>query len=341
MRRGLVWLLAFGLAPSLAACAKKEDPQSSAQSQSKPDAAAGESPAAGEFERVEVTPGEPPKIEILEPGAEPRRELRFDPDAGRSVKMEMEMGMTMGMKMGVQQTPPVTTPPMVASGLLEVVEKRPNGEVATRLTLGAFEVLDDDGVDPRLVANLRTQMAGFSGMKSETTIDASGAVVAGFLEIPTGLPDNVRQTMRSMGESAGRLAVPLPSEPVGVGASWVATTVIENMGMKLVQRATYTLDALAGDTVSLSVQIEQEMAPGDFAPPGLPPGTQVDVEKMESTGKGKIEMNMREPMPRISTMDLETHMAMEIDAMGQKQSMAMDLEMGMELRIVEGAAPSP
>lgn len=338
-------VIGVALVLAMGGCAKKKDAgegenkaPASAEPAKEAQAPTGTTDAGPpEMERVVIAPSEPPKIELLEAGAEPRTQLRFDPDVGAKRDMTMTMRMKIGMQLGARQTPPVATPPIQATGKVEIVEKT-EGRVVGRMQFGAMEVLDEPGADPKMVSAMRAQLGSFDGMSSYTTIDASGAVIDGYLEIPKGIPDNIRQTMRQMGENAGQMTVPMPDEAVGVGAKWTATTTISNMGMNLIQTATYTLEKLEGTTAHLAVSLDQKVAPGPFAPPGLPPGTKVDIKKMSSTGKGEMHIDSKAPMPDRVGMDMETHMSMGIDAGGQTQDMSMDMELSMQIESSAGGA---
>ena len=75
------------------------------------------------------------KIELVQAGVEPRKELRFFPKVGLVDELTMTMTLAMGFELGEKSIPKSALPPMVMAMDLKVTEVRPNGDIRYDFTV--------------------------------------------------------------------------------------------------------------------------------------------------------------------------------------------------------------
>lgn len=279
--------------------------------------------------RVTIANATPPVVTVEEAGADPKQALRFAPVAGTSEPMLMTLNMTMKMSAGGQKMPAVTSPPIITTGKTEVT-----GVTADKITMvykiESMTVQDKAGTNPAMVKTMRSMLEGLEPFEAHVEMDARGVMLGGYVDIPEGLPAPMQQMMEQLQQSLAQIVVPLPSEPVGVGARWTSVGQVEQGGMKIQQTAHYSLDKHADEAVSLAVTVKQELVDPSFEPPGMP-GVKGKIELFQSGGKGNVELSLTHLTPTSMSTEIKLKMAMAISAMGQEQKMDMDMDMGMAI----------
>lgn len=99
------------------------------------------------------------------------------------------------------------------------------------------------------------------------------------------------------------LRVPVPSEPVGVGATWRVTTILRQRPALVTQTATYTLVARDAAHWSVGVELSRIAEPQVAEDPGVPAGTTVDVVALVLRVSGQLAIDPARALP---TGDLST-----------------------------------
>lgn len=286
-------------------------------------------PPAGNTKRLDIASAAPPAITLLEAGTDPQT-LRLSPTAGATEAMKMTMTMSMQMGPG---TPKVEMPPMVTT-MSSVVDSVSAGSIKATVKFESMTVEASPSTPKMLVDNLQQTLAGFESFKSSIELDERGALLGGTIDAPQGLPAPLQQTMNQMQESFGKLQVPLPEEPVGVGGRWKALSNIEQGGMKIEQTATYEVLSREGNTVSLAVGLTQKVIDPEFSPPGMP-GVTGTIERYEGGGKGKLELQLDKLTPTESEMKMSVDMKMTVDMLGQSQAQELTMDVDVALARAE------
>ena len=104
--------------------------------------------------------------------------------------------------------------------------------------------------------------------------------------------------------------------------------------MTVIQRAVYTLAERDGDVLTLDAEITQRL-PGDgrdMELAGLPPGAEVDISRMDSSGSARSVLDLTRPMPDDAnvTMHMEMDMSVSVEGSAQEMDMVLDIELWME-----------
>lgn len=265
-----------------------------------------------------------PSLALVDPGAEPRRPLRFHPTTGTTEQVRMTMGMASQMAMGGTTMPAMKIPPMILDLDLEVLEVEADGDIRYRFTIADTGVGAGQDLGADVVAAMSAAMQPLEGTSGEVTVSPTG-VSRGATLTPSAGADP--QMVADMRKSMVNASAPLPEEPVGVGARWTLTSDLDEGGLQLQQVASYELVELTDTTITLRVDVQQSAEPQEFAPDGLPPGATAKLSHMRSKGSGSTVLQFDRVMPTRSDMQMHTDMTVSLQAEGQSMEMhnAMDM----------------
>lgn len=103
------------------------------------------------------------------------------------------------------------------------------------------------------------------------------------------------------------LAIPLPAEPIGVGARWTAVTVMRQ-GLGVVkQTARYELIAATEQRLTVALDVrrvgeEQRIAAASV---GLPPGASLELIALFRGVTGRVELELTAPLPVSGALTIE------------------------------------
>lgn len=259
-------------------------------------------------------------VELVDPGAEPRQQMRLDPEVGASTTVEMRMTMAMESTVDGRAAPAVEIPPMVMGMTLTVDEVAPE-----RLSLSyTYDSVSLDGPDPGGVADVLASMEGLAGTITTTR---RGAYLEGDVTAPSGIDPTVASMLDQFEQQMSSMTVPLPQEAVGVGAVWQATTGFEVNGVSTVNTMTYELRARDGDTYELGVEIDQQILPAT----SHEGGTTLDILEGANSGAGTMSGTLRLPIATRAQSQLAGSMLLEVTREGQTAQVEQSQQVEMEI----------
>jgi hypothetical protein len=223
-----------------------------------------------------------PEVELLEPGAEPRRPLRHNFVAGQTTRVRMRMQTQMQMQMGSEENS-VPVPPIVI-----VTEVGPTSIPRAGRMRYAFRFtgVDIEGGDAEMREQLQTALAGVVGMHGTAEIDDRGAVQDIDLELPSNASPEVRQQAEALRQAMGQMLPPFPREPVGVGAVWRSRSEISLPQMSIAIHTIHTLRSWNQSTNEIMLDVRIERASGSGTGQ-LPPEVTVEI-----TGNGRTQTRL-------------------------------------------------
>lgn len=265
-------------------------------------------------------------VEVLDPGAEPRRELRYAMKKGDRSGLAMTMDMTMTLRLANQ--PPRTTllPRMVMLFDVAVTESE-GADVYFTSTVRAARAEPRDGVDGKIVETLSPKLARMAGMVTKCWMDPRGNVRDAAAELPPGAPAELEATLDQVRQTVEGASVPLPIEAVGVGAKWRVLKRIVAGGLDIVQVASYRLDEMQGDEIVLDAVVTQ-FAGGETAQPkGIP----MRVLRFGSTGGGRSRIDLRRAVLPHAEVQSDTGAEMQIFTNGVEVNTAVDVQLQVQM----------
>jgi hypothetical protein len=202
------------------------------------------------------------RFELLAPGNAPRAALRYHAGVAREVSARAVVTTRQyvnGYWRDEITLAPVTDGFGVAPGAAGVIHVR-----------GLAAHVDEAGAYPAGVAAENAYLARWrallEGARADITIDDRGRFLGASLVGTSAATE--RDAEEELVQRWLALAVPVPEEPVGVGARWRVVIVLRAGGTVLKQDATYTLTTIDEDQWTVDVAIERLGEPQDIFVPG-------------------------------------------------------------------------
>lgn len=272
--------------------------------------------------------GEPAIVTVVDPGAEPRRPLRYVVAPSHRASARVSMGMTMTTHaQGEQRRAPV--PPMLIDIALGVTAVDPDGTISYDLTFTSFDV-EDTGADPAAVAAMRAILSGIAGLTGSATVSDRGVTRAFRLDTDRLKDPRMKQAIGQAMSSVDNLSIPLPEEAVGVGARWEARQVTLSDGIHVFQKAAFTVESIEQQAVVLKSQLEQLAPPQLMSNAGLPSGTKMRLDSLTGSGSGTLAIRLDELMP-MSSAEVSSSTAITLITNGRSEPLTMDVRLTLSV----------
>lgn len=254
--------------------------------------------------------GAPAIVSLTTPGAEPRRVLRYTFTKGH--QDQMAMAMTMGMAMDVQgmTMPQMDLPAAHMTATTTTNDVTPGGD--TSVTVVIHGMTWDAGGDPTVASLLQSATGDVKDMTYTVPITSRGVMGKTNLDLSKIANPQAAQVLGSMSSSLQSISMPLPEEPVGVGAKWEVRQAMST-GMKMYQRVQAELTSLTDHDCTLKVTSTQTAPPQPLSNPALPAGVQASLDKLDGTGSGTMTIRFNSIVPT-SEMSSRTATTMSVDA---------------------------
>jgi len=267
---------------------------------------------------------------LLEPGADPRVELKLSPTAGD--KQTALMTMTMDTTMAISgQNIPMALPPMMMGVSTTIDEVRANGDTAFTFKVESADVGEATGVMPAVVDTMKTAIGKIVGMTGASVIDQHGVVKEAKFAVPDNAPAELTQIVDNFQRSLNQMAIPFPTEPVGIGAKWQSTTKLDQQGIKIDQVATYEVVAIDGKMVKLKFTVQLSAPPQTMQMPQMPAGMGAKLNEMSGSGMAEATLDLSKVLPVTTTGKNTMSMNLSVDQAGQKQDMSLKINLDMKL----------
>lgn len=247
-----------------------------------------------------------PEVRLLEPGEEPRQPLRFvwGEDEPRRVITEIRIQQTV-VADGEEQPPVPNAPIRSVMQLDPAPEEDAPGRFRYRLV--GIEIVETEDVHPAMLNLLQSSLENMPAIQGTLILNDRGMITHLHqdrqAQQDAGMPMVQDDLLR---ELAG---IPLPEEPVGPGARWVATSEVEAHGVRVEQEVTYLLGAVRDGVWEITWAIAQQALDQQIEIPDVPPGgPRVMLERLTAAGTGTAEVTpQRAAVPQVQTVALEMH----------------------------------
>jgi hypothetical protein len=263
------------------------------------------------------------RLTLLDAGSGPRTELRYRLEQGATERMAMDITISVTLSMAGQQIPAQSLPTvrMIMDG--QTTDVYADGTSRLEFTASSAEILNPEAADPLTSGAINSALEGVQGVAGWTRIDARGRPLEGGMDFANVDP-NLSQVTDNFSQQIQQLSPPFPEEPVGVGARWQFVTSVTSGPFAVEQTAEYTLVSHDDDGCELMVTLTQSAPAQAIEIPGLPPGTQANLQSMESNGSGTMRINLRRLAPT-SQMNIAADVAMTVSLQGTTIPLAMNL----------------
>ena len=222
-------------------------------------------------------------VVLIDAGAEPRTELRFD--------------LTDGLEtLNSRQTQSITQSvgdEVINPGPLQVIDSVTTLNVMRDGDVFVIDSVIDsiaavEGTDPTVIDAVNQALSASVGTATSAVINDRGLLGESSFD-----PSN-DELLDDLLAAQGEVANPLPLEAVGVGAIWENTQTIGIFGIDVEQTTRTTLTAIDANIITLDVTVTQTVPEGSTIDAQ---GQQLEVLAWESTSIGESQIDLTKVAP--------------------------------------------
>ena len=224
-----------------------------------------------------------PRVQVLTEGAEPK----FTPSLKLKPGASQPYTFTIAGRRGAQQR----LPTMRFDVVTEVQKKKSDGadaqaEPGLRVLTKLKEIVPPEG-SPKETADL---LAKLKGSEFAFTVKPDGSAFDYESKPSKESTRDVRYLLRSVVDIVSLIQTPMPSKPVGVGATWMATDRATTFGMDTIRYRAVRVSAISEASVALKVEAREYAADHHFDAPFGPESAEILMEDLASSSSGSIEI---------------------------------------------------
>lgn len=272
-------------------------------------------------------PGSRTRVVVTDAGSEPRQTLRFAVAAGGTQHATMTMQMDSAVSLNGRAQPSTALPPMQMGMTVTIPKVEDSGAITATFRYDHLKVLGTGKIADQLQAGL----APLSKVTGTLRTTASGGMIDADLDLPGNLDPTMKSLLDSIKEQLGNMVVPLPSEPVGVGATWTVHTESAIGGIKATIEYSYKLLAHQGDRWVLQATYVQSVPEQDPHLPTMPAGATTHVYASKVTGSGRTVVDLGQLFPVESSVETKGPVHMLVTQQGQKADIVQRMHLVMKL----------
>jgi len=228
--------------------------------------------------------------------------------------MQLILGVTAGMG---DTTTFVESPPIAFEIEVGPIRHRPDGRYRYDLEIQSVDLVLPEGTPDEIREALSSEVAQMGRIEGWIEVDDRGITRDVHGTTPTGVPPRT-QTMLGNIRSALQ-SIPLPEDPVGIGARWEVRRVVDHQTHEVDQVVTYELLDLVGTRGELRITVEQSAEPQPLH--NLPDGGEANLDTYVGQGSGGAIFDLTSVTP-VATLSFQS--AMHATAPGQGSQLTME-----------------
>jgi hypothetical protein len=273
-------------------------------------------------------------FELLSTGKAPRQPLRYGAEAGENA-LTVTVRVDTRELAGEEWTPWGTLPELryglalrreAAGGALEIrgLDMSVGQPAAAAPDVAAYVARATEELSQRYREQVQGRRAG-------ATIDPRGRIEV--LEPVAGQPAPGAHTRQEMLQILAESVVPLPEEPVGVGARWQVTMLMRRGAGMVNQTATYELVAVDPRAPSWRIRtsITQDGEHQAIVAPELPQGVSAELLALLWHAEGEVEVSPQSLTPRSGQLAIEYRVHSRLDTGGLPMDLLLESKGAIEL----------
>ncbi len=263
-------------------------------------------------------------------GREPHAPLRLDPRPGVVQRLTLSIGTRVALRVGTKDMPSGPVPP-VEVRLETEVESVADDEIVYRFRVVEVTHQATEETIPRVAAAVRKALGSLEGATGRWVVDRRGVIASMDLGIASSPDDPLQPTLEGFYQALHQLLPPLPSEAIGVGATWTRVAEVEHNGMRLMQRGRYTLVSREANVLKIAFEIEQRR-PNDGVGESPAKGTTLAVQRFVSTAKGQVAVDLSKMLPLDGTSETRSATDVVVAVGGGREPVHVDVALELSLR---------
>lgn len=279
-----------------------------------------------DIENMSIAP-----ISVLNPGAEPRQILKFNPvvNSQQQSVMRMDMQGTMNTSGFTQTLPPMPTTQFTLSTEVDRIDEAGNRYIDFEYT--DVSVADSDTLPPEAIEAMRSQLQQMEGLSGSWMINEQGYLSQFAMTPPENMSGPMAQSLQQMTDSMQQMSAPLPTEAIGIGAQWQMPYDLSMNGIDMSGVATYELVSIEGDRITLNTSVTQQGNASTLTGLGLPENMNMSVQQLDSSGQGIIEIDLNQVMPTYGDISMTSNSRFTVENQGTEVPIGMNMLMNMSL----------
>lgn len=252
------------------------------------------------------------EIEVLDSGSGDKALMLLHPEEGQVLTTTMDMNMSMAMSgAGATEIP-------MSMSMETTIDDVTDTEVAYT---GRFVDMSAD--IPGAEGQIEEMLGDLDDFLIHGRSTLTGAPIDAEVEMPDGADPMVTQMMDQMSGQIGNMTAPFPTEPVGEGAVWEATTHMDISLLSVEMHTTYTLEEFDGENYVLAVEAEGTIDSGSQQG--------IEISDGSQQGSGTMTGSLAVIMPLESTMSVVQSMSMSAGGQSIDSETTMDMTMTTEV----------
>jgi len=262
-------------------------------------AASGGPPAGGVFAPGaadrEIKKGDAPKLTLGGQGSAPRVQLGpMQPKPGWKTSGSVQIAMQGDAR---QQALPIELQVTLEAQKPKAAEGGAGGAGAAAPVLMVAKVnsarVGMTGIPPEISSRVEK----LKGSKVEYDVLPDGSGSGYRSQVPAGAED-LRDQLRVLSDMLALVTLPVPQQPLGEGAYWMATSREGVFGLDLVTYRLVKVEKVTGTSVTLSVGTKRYATSAVFEFEGLPADAPRDLAEFDSKSDGRIELQVGAAFPQ-------------------------------------------
>jgi len=237
-----------------------------------------------------VASSQPP--ELLDPGEAPLQELRVAYTEGDEAEVTFTSDLAVTQE-SEGRTQRLDSPPIRQSLTYTVGAVTDDGAELT-IHIDAIEAVGKgtDLTDEEL-EGLDDELAPLVGLEATAVATPLGEIEDLVFDAPADLGKPLTTQLDALEEQLPAMGPALPSEPVGVGASWRTTSTTDVGGAEVQTVSTITVTAIADGTIEYTAAVRTSAEPQDLDLSGLADGTTARLvsSDLQGTTTGSLALD--------------------------------------------------
>lgn len=273
------------------------------------------------------TSGARTQVVVHDAGAEPRQTLRLALSEGSTQHATMTMQMDMSMAVNGKAQPTSSVPPIQMGMAVSISRVEDDGDITAQFHYDHLKVLGAGKAATQVEAALEP-LARMNGTVRTT---ARGELIDADFDVPDDLDPTMKSLLDSIEEQLGNIVVPLPTEPVGIGATWTVHTESTIGGIKAGIDYDYELVGREGDRWVLRVGYAQTVQEQDADLPNMPAGATTHVSASTINGSGRTVVDFGALFPVESSMEARGPVRMRVTQGGGHADLVQRMHLVMKM----------
>lgn len=274
-----------------------------------------------------------PQLELLDTGAEPRRELKFRPIANSKQSITMTMDMSMEMTIGETPLPKTPIPKTVLQIDAIVQRVDSTGDIHCSFGYGDIHAIAQPDVSPERLVAMNKILKSLSGIKLDLVISGNGQLKSKNLIVPKTIDPTMKNMLAQLDRSMEQLYTQLPVGMVGLGAKWRTKNAMQVSGIQFVQSSTYEVVAMSDTGMTIKTQTTQLAPPQNLAIPGMPKEAKGKLNSLVSSGEGQYVMLFNSLLPIAGKSSMHTENNISIQTSEKESPTNMSTKISIDLNV--------